>query len=55
MGNALRGRGDRAKTLSDFVSKLRALGYNSKDPDYDHKMATTYAAVVKYKAGCGFR
>ncbi len=43
-----------SKTFSDFVSRLRAMGYNSKDPDYDHKLATTYAAVVKYKAGCGF-
>ena len=50
-GGAVRG----SKTLAEFVSKLRALGYNSKDPGYDHKMKTTYDTIVRLKVSCGVK
>ncbi|MGI4802812.1 MAG: hypothetical protein ACRYG8_54035 [Janthinobacterium lividum] len=50
-GGGVRG----SKSLTDFVARLRAIGYNSNDPDYDHKMAQTYSAVVSHKAACGVK
>jgi hypothetical protein len=50
-GGAVRG----SKSMADFTARLRSLGYNSKDPGYDHKMALTYSTVVKHKQMCGVK
>ena len=44
-----------SKTIDDFVSRIRAMGYNTKDKNYDAVMVSTYRSLVKRKADCGVK
>lgn len=41
-------------SMTEFARRLRTIPYNSATAGYDHTLLNVYAAVVKYKAACGF-
>jgi flagellum-specific peptidoglycan hydrolase FlgJ len=42
-----------ARTMDEFVSGLRRLPYNTRDPDYDAKLRNAYSTLQRYRQACG--